>query len=168
MNISELIKDLETLQALEVATPIIIIVGVILVLCIRIKGKSLWSYIFRRIGKDLNRDVMDKIEEVDKKVDAVDKKVEEQKEALDKHIEDSEVEKINHLRQKVIRFSDEIYQGRLHSKESYDEALDWIDVYEDYCSTHPDFPNNKAIMAIENITTHYKKHQSEHSFADCL
>jgi len=33
--------------------------------------------------------------------------------------------------------------------------LEDIDIYEKYCDANPDFPNNKAVMAIKNIKDNY-------------
>lgn len=42
--------------------------------------------------------------------------------------------------------------------------LKYIDIYEDYCQIHPDFPNNQAIMSIETIKTHYQDKSNNHTF----
>ncbi|RKJ39767.1 hypothetical protein D7X94_11040 [Acutalibacter sp. 1XD8-33] len=44
------------------------------------------------------------------------------------------------------------------------EALAEIDAYERFCEDHPDYPNNKAVMAIENIRENYKELLKKHDF----
>jgi len=83
---------------------------------------------------------------------------------LDTHIEEEYVNKILNYRQKIIRFADEIYQGRNHSKEHYDEVRSYIDIYEDYCDEHPSFPNNKAISSIKYINETYEEKLRDHTF----
>ena len=44
------------------------------------------------------------------------------------------------------------------------EILADIDSYEKYCDTHPDYPNNRAGLAIENIKENYKERLKKHDF----
>lgn len=157
MNISELIQGLETIEKLQLSMPIIIILSILLIGCIKIKDKSLWHRLFVRIGKDLNKEVLEK-------VDKLKEDINETKQDLKNHIADSEIEKMKNIRQKIIRFSDEVYAKRKHSKEHYEEMMDFIDVYEKFCKLHPDFPNNMALDAIRNIKEQYTKHKENNDF----
>lgn len=67
-------------------------------------------------------------------------------------------------RYRIIRFDDEIRHEEKHTKEHFDQILEDIGAYENYCSTHPDYKNNKAVLAIENIKATYKKCAQEHTF----
>lgn len=62
----------------------------------------------------------------------------------------------------ALRFDDELLNNVKHSKEYFAQQLQDIDVYENYCSTHPDFRNSYATAAIEHIRTTYKKLLDEH------
>ena len=42
--------------------------------------------------------------------------------------------------------------------------LSEIDDYEEYCEGHPDYPNNRAVLAIENIREVYKERLKKHDF----
>lgn len=42
--------------------------------------------------------------------------------------------------------------------------MDFIDVYEKFCKSHPDFPNNMALDAIRNIKEQYTKHKENNDF----
>lgn len=78
---------------------------------------------------------------------------------------DNEEYRIKMCRQRILQFNDEIYRGVRHTKESFDDVIaEGIDVYEDYCKTHPTFPNFKAEAAIENIKETYKKCLKEGTF----
>ena len=44
------------------------------------------------------------------------------------------------------------------------EVLAEIDAYERFCKEHPDYPNNRAVMAIENIQENYKERLKKHDF----
>ena len=75
-----------------------------------------------------------------------------------------EEENVRNIRQRILRFQDEILMGKKHSKEHFDEVLSDVDAYEKYCNTHPDYKNNKAVLAIETIKEVYADCIEEHSF----
>ena len=67
-------------------------------------------------------------------------------------------------RRHILRFNDELLRHERHSKEAFDNILGDIDFYEDFSATHPTYPNNKAILAIQNIKSCYTKCQQEGTF----
>lgn len=67
-------------------------------------------------------------------------------------------------RYRILRFDDEIRHGEKHSKEHFDQIIEDIDKYEDYCRDHPKFPNNKVVFAIRNIKNVYQKCTDEGTF----
>ena len=67
-------------------------------------------------------------------------------------------------RVRILRFSDEMGDGRRHSKDSYDQTLSDIDYYEKYCSDNPSFPNNKTVSTIEHIKNNYAERLEKHDF----
>lgn len=69
-------------------------------------------------------------------------------------------------RYRIIRFSDEIFMGELHSQDHFDQIFVDIDIYESYCDTHPKFINNKGRRAVKNIHTEYDRCIREHAFLD--
>ena len=75
-----------------------------------------------------------------------------------------ELERVRQARQRILRFSDEILFNKRHSKEHFDEILDDIDTYEEYCRTHKDYENNKAVLAIGTIRDVYKECLKTHDF----
>lgn len=42
--------------------------------------------------------------------------------------------------------------------------MGFVDIYEKYCKTHPNFENNMATDAIDNIKTSWKKHNEYNDF----
>ena len=60
---------------------------------------------------------------------------------------------------RILSFSDEVRHNVKHSKESFDQVNLDIDTYRRYCESHPDYKNNRAVMAIANI---------ERVYAECL
>ena len=95
-----------------------------------------WSSIARAIGRQLNGEVLDKIDQNEAK----------------------------NARYRVLRFDDEIRHGKRHTEEHFNQILDDIDMYDDYCREHPKYPNSKAVMAIANIKKVYEKCKNEDSF----
>lgn len=83
---------------------------------------------------------------------------------LDNHLNTSEMEKTDNRRLRILRFSDEISEGQLHSEEHFNNILEDIDLYEAYCRSHPDYPNTKCLMAIENVKNSYRKRLQKNDF----
>lgn len=80
--------------------------------------------------------------------------------------EDLSEERAMCSRYRIIRFSDEIFMGELHSQDHFDQIFVDIDIYESYCSTHPKFVNNKGRRAVKNIHNEYDRCMREHAFLD--
>jgi len=67
-------------------------------------------------------------------------------------------------RVRILRFADEIAEGRKHSKESFDQCLSDIDEYEDYCAANPTFQNNKTVTTAAYIKRIYAERLEKHDF----
>lgn len=95
-----------------------------------------WSAIAKALGKALTVDVLDKLDE----------------------------NSASTCRYRLIRFDDELRHDVKHTQEHFDQILDDITTYERYCKEHPNYPNSKAVLAIENIKSTYVKCRKENSF----
>ncbi len=95
-----------------------------------------WTDIARIVGRGLNKEVMDKIDE-GAAVSA---------------------------RYRIIRFNDEVRHDVKHTEEHFDQIIEDIDIYERYCRTHPSFPNGKAVHSVANIRRAYDKCVKEELF----
>ena len=112
--------------------------------------------------KDKKEDVTSAITSLGNKIDNVQSSIMAE---LEKDRADNEEYRIKMCRQRILQFNDEIYRGVLHTRESFDNVIEeGIDVYEDYCKSHPTFPNFKAEAAIENIKETYKKRLKNQDF----
>ena len=98
-----------------------------------------WSAIARWIGMAINGEVLDKLY------------------GVEKQLADSN-------RLEILRFNNELLRSIGHTKEEFIEVLAEIDAYEDFCRDHPDYPNNRAVLAIENIRETYKRRLDKHDF----
>ena len=102
-----------------------------------------WSWLARTIGRAINAEVIKK---------------------LDEHITMDDKRCADGHRTRILHFNNELLRDIDHTKEEFTEALAEIDAYEKYCADHPDYPNNRAILAIENIRETYKDRLREHDF----
>ena len=91
----------------------------------------------------------DRITELSGKVDNVASE-------LKAHIEANEMEAVQSARVRILRFADECRREEKHSKEFFDSVLDDIDLYENYCESHPKFKNNKTVASTKIIKDLYK------------
>ena len=109
-----------------------------------------WSWIGKKIGRMLNGEVLDKVDDLSQE--------------LADHKEKSEERHATLCRAHILRFGDEVLHGIPHSKEGYDNILLDIDSYEEYCEKHPGYKNNVAVATITHIKNMYQKHLQEDSF----
>lgn len=125
---------------------------------------NLWSWILRKIGKAFQGDLLDEFKSVNGKVDKLEEKIDALDSRLTEQSHKNEEEWILDARRNILIFSDEIYNGVYHSREHFEEILSMIDMYEDYCDEHPNFENNKALVAIQRVKDVYKDCLDNHKF----
>lgn len=109
-----------------------------------------WTKIARWIGKSINGEILEMVEDIDREVKDLRKDSDERNATL--------------MRTHILHFNDEILHQKEHTKEHFDQILDDITVYEQYCEAHPSYENNKAVCAIKNIKDTYTKCMQRHSF----
>ncbi|MBR3330708.1 MAG: hypothetical protein IKG25_05755 [Mogibacterium sp.] len=56
----------------------------------------------------------------------------------------------------ILRFSDELQNGIVHSQEYFRQQMDDCDTYDKYCDKHPEFKNSYTILAEQHIKTTYQ------------
>lgn len=105
-----------------------------------------WSW----IGGLLNKNVMCKVDKIERDLADVERKVGENTAVSSRY--------------RILRFDDELLHEVKHTKEHFDQILYDIDVYERYCNEHPDFKNNLAVMAIKHIKNVYQKCSRDNLF----
>lgn len=125
---------------------------------------NLWSWLLRKLGRAFQGELLDAIKQTNSKVDKVEEKVDELDRKMDNHERKDLEDKILAKRKDILVFADEISNRIEHSKEHFEEILSFIDDYEDYCSAHPSFENNKALIAIELIKNTYRDCLGNHKF----
>ena len=83
---------------------------------------------------------------------------------LDAHIKADAENDAKQARRRIIVFSDECRRGLLHSSEHFDNVLDDITAYRNYCETHPGFKNEKAAHSIRYVEEVYDQTKKENKF----
>ena len=109
-----------------------------------------WSAIAKAIGRAINADVTRELEEIKQKVE--------------RHVTMDDRRTADGHRTRILHFNNELLRNINHTKEEFIETLNEIDAYEEYCRTHPDYPNNQAVLAISNIKRSYDERMQKHDF----
>ena len=109
-----------------------------------------WSWIARTVGGAINAGVTAELAEIKAK--------------LDSHIVMDDRRTADGHRARILHFNNELLRSIDHTKEEFVEVLTEIDAYEEYCREHPDYPNNRAVLAIENIREVYKERLKKRDF----
>lgn len=65
---------------------------------------------------------------------------------------------------RILSASDEVLHGVEHSLEWWNQVNEDITGYDKYCETHPDFKNNKAVMAIDHLNKTYSERLEKNDF----
>jgi hypothetical protein len=109
-----------------------------------------WSWIAKAIGRAINGEVIQKVDNLEKD--------------LRSFKEDTKEETAKGCRIRILRFGDEILHDVHHSKEHFDQILLDITEYENYCREHPEFKNNMTAITTSRIKSTYEQCLEDHSF----
>ena len=110
-----------------------------------------WSWLARKIGKVINGEVIERVDKLEKSVEAMGR------------IADEREAKATRIR--ILRFGDEILHGVHHSKEHFDQILLDITEYQQYCREHPEFLNNMTELTSRHIMETYLACFGENTFS---
>lgn len=92
------------------------------------------------------------------------KRIDKLETKVDEHIEDNQCTNAKQTRIRILRFYDEICEGKKHSENHYEDILEDIDYYEKFCTAHKDFRNNKGQIAMAGIKSTYAALKKENKF----
>ncbi len=109
-----------------------------------------WSWLAKAIGRAVNADVTRELDEIKRK--------------LEDHVTMDDRRTADGHRTRILHFNNELLRDIDHTKEEFIEALAEIDAYESFCRDHPEYPNNRAVLAIENIQVVYRGRLKKHDF----
>lgn len=116
-----------------------------------------WTLIFKWIGKAINAETLEKLDALDKRIGKL-----EQADIKQENLrQESEAKE---ARRRIIMFADELRRNINHSPEAFDNILDDVSYYKNYCREHPEFKNEKAVRSISIIDGNYDKCMHEDNF----
>lgn len=121
--------------------------SVLIALVTLLSATAVWDFVKFLINR--KDDTKAQIIEVKKSINKLSERIDENQAIL--------------ARTHIIRFDDELLNGVKHSKEYFSQTLQDIDVYEAFCTDHPNFKNSYATAAINHIRSTYDDLLKTHS-----
>ena len=109
-----------------------------------------WSCIARIIGRNVNGEVLAKVDKLEGDVHYLQTAFNERS-AVD-------------FRTRILRFGDEMLHGTKHTKDHFDQILDDVNRYELHCKKNPDFRNNMTHITVQQIKAEYARCLRENDF----
>lgn len=116
-----------------------------------------FGWLGKRIGKAINGDVVMELEGIKDRLTELEEHDEKQDATRDK-------DKALDARRRILRFADEVRRKEKHSLEHFNNILDDITYYKNYCKTHKDFANDRARISIKIIEDVYEECTLNNSF----
>lgn len=145
MSITDIINGISA-EGGPIAVIVILLLTVIQIVPIKLNP---WSIILGWIGKQLNKDVIEKIDKVE--------------ERLNTHIKDSEEAELKARRTSILDFSSSVIRGTNYHKEKFDFMINECDSYEKYCKDN-NIKNGVAEASISEIRRIYKERLRHNDF----
>lgn len=149
-------KDLLDFQTITWLAGVLCVVITTLVQKLSTKYKP-WTWLAEQFGKAANKEMVDKIDTLSKKVESLEEHDKEQEKQRNE-------ERAKAARRRILRCADEIRSKIRHSQEFFNDVLDDISFYKKYCKENPKFENEKAVIAIKQIEETYEKCHKEDDF----
>ena len=101
---------------------------------------------------DKSDEIIKRLDHIEGRIDSIDAKADE-REAIACRI-------------RILLFMDELLEGRRKRKDSYDQCMQDIVFYENYCAAeeHKDFKNGQTEMTVEYIKHNYAERLEKNDF----
>lgn len=115
------------------------------------------KFLWRGFCRSLNADVLAQLEEMKQAQ-------QDTKTKLENHIKIDDQREADKTRSSILHFNNELLRDIPHTKEEFVEVLSKIDWYNDFCKTHEDYKNSRAVHAIANILRVYDERMEKHDF----
>ena len=122
------------------------------------KDKKPWTALFTFIGKLITKDFAESQNKLIERMDSLSVEIKEVARSVD------ETRAIA-ARVRILRFGDELQEGRMHSKDTFDQTLLDIDNYERYCKEHAEFKNHVTEATSAFIQEQYQERLRKHDFS---
>ena len=122
------------------------------------KDKKPWTALFTFIGRLITKDFAESQNKLIERMDSLSVEIKEVARSVD------ETRAIA-ARVRILRFGDELQEGRMHSKDTFDQTLLDIDNYERYCKEHAEFKNHVTEATSAFIQEQYQERLRKHDFS---
>lgn len=154
--------EVQHIMTVLTTNDVIFILGVISCVFMTIVQKASkrfkpWTWLAEQFGKVVNKEMLDKLDKVEGEIKEIKNKDEEQNRKV-------EIQVVKSARRRILWCSDEIRKKDRHSEEYFNDVLDDISYYKQYCKNHPEFENEKAVLAIKLVERTYEKCISDNDF----
>jgi hypothetical protein len=140
------------------------------ILLAAIAAPGFWEFLKNMIDRIFNRkrvtneELAESLTEIRKGFNNQQKDIDGLKASLEQMADAEGVKDAQAARRRILRFNDELLRNLDHSKEYFDDILEDVKIYDDYCEEHRDFTNGKTVMATKNIKHCYEQCMEKHSF----
>jgi len=67
-------------------------------------------------------------------------------------------------RVRILRFEDEVQEGKHHSKDAWDQCMSDVNYYTGFTSVHPEFENGITGPTCEHLRSCYKERLEKHDW----
>lgn len=123
-----------------------------------------WSFVWKILKKTWKGFCRSMNAEVLAELSDVKRTQQETKAKLENHIKMDDQREADKVRASILHFNNELLREIPHTKEEFVETLSKIDWYNDFCKTHEDYRNSRAVHAIANIERVYDERLKKHDF----
>lgn len=147
MGLNEFVKQILGVDASTAAAAVVVIMTLVQIAPIKIDP---WTWIGRAVGRVINGETLQALRDLRREVDELKRQ--------------QEIDRINEARRRILTFHRELVKGEKHSESEFDDIHDDMTVYNTYCNTHPDYPNDRTAAAQKNINRCYEKCLSDKDF----
>lgn len=142
---------------------------VIAIVGLFVGSQFFWEFLkwaMDKMGEALTGRKKATLNEISDKLDTHQKDIDSLKQSLGDMRDDEAQKDAEAARRRILRFNDELLRSLDHSKEYFDDILEDVRIYEEFCHEHPKFPNGKTVMATDNIRRCYKSCMEKHNFLE--
>lgn len=155
MDLTSLLETLKTFGLGNATVLLVVFLSLIQITPIKINP---WTKFFKWIGSIINGEVLTEIKEIRDDLSGVHKELDSMKEKADER-------EANATRNRILRFDDELRRKIEHSEEFWNQTLDDVTSYRNFCNEKGDnYPNSKAEAAMTNIEETYHVCKKENKF----
>jgi len=140
---------------------IIVILSIIKIPKIEI---NVWSFLARKFGNAINYELDQKLKSTNEKIDCLEQKIENTENRIEETNNKIDRNTAVNCRTRILRFGDEITHGQKHTLEHFNQILEDITDYDNYCAEHPEFPNKKTENTVKRIMEIYDKACEDNDF----